>query len=104
MARTRTFYRLAKSNPPTVEDFMSNCEKGLRRRGDGRETIEDWTGLSVYDSMEGIHDLLARARFSARARWVARLEIPETAAPEWKKTHGEGHWTVWGSSKELASY
>ncbi|MGH2354991.1 MAG: hypothetical protein ACRDI2_26380 [Chloroflexota bacterium] len=99
--RTRTFYRLARSDPPTVDDFTSNCELGRRRRPERGETIEDWTGLSVYDSLDGIRDLLRRAQFSARARWVARLEVPEGAAIEWKKTHGPGHWTIWGSLRAI---
>lgn len=94
-------YRLVRSNPPTADNFTSNCERGRRRRLEPGVTIEDWTGLSVFDSLDAVHDLLQRARFGAQAQWVARLEAPDGSAIESKKTHGPGQWTIWGSSKAI---
>jgi hypothetical protein len=96
-----TFYRLVRSNPPTMDDFTSNCERGRRRRTERGETIEDWTGLSVFDSLEAVRDLRRRAQFGYRVQWVARLDIPNHTAIEWRRTHGPGHWTLWGSARAI---
>lgn len=77
-----TFYRLMWSNPPTTDDFQTNGERGRRYRQERGESVEDWTGLSVFDSLEAVSDLLQRVQFGARARWVAQLDVPEPSATE----------------------
>jgi hypothetical protein len=104
MAGARTFYRLVRNDPPTADDFASRCEQGRRRRAERGETIEDWTGLSMFDSLEAVRELVRRAQFGDEVQGVVRLEIPEGTAIEWKKTYGAGHWTVWGSSHRLIRY
>jgi hypothetical protein len=104
MAGTRTFYRLVRHDPPTAEDFKSRCELGRRRRSERGETIADWTGLSVYDSLDAVRDLLRRAEFGSDVMGVVRVDLPEGTAIEWEKTHGAGHWTVWGSSQRIVRY
>jgi hypothetical protein len=94
-------YRLVRSDPPTVADFASNCESGRRRRPERGESIEDWTGISTFDSLDALQALVRRAQFGPRSRWAARLELPMNTAIEWKKTHGAGHWTIWGSSQAI---
>jgi hypothetical protein len=74
---------------------------GRRRRSNRGETIEDWTGLSVFDSLDAVRDLLRRAQFGGDIQWVVPLDVPEGGTIEWKKTHGLGHWTLWGSSRSI---
>jgi len=104
-APTHTFYRLVK-NPTVTDDradYKSNCELAKPRRPDIGETIEEWTGLSVFDSLDGIRRLVSNTRFSARAKWTARIEIPSSQPVEWRKTGPPGHWSLWGSSQLLGT-
>ena len=86
------------------EDFASRCELGGRRRTQRGETIEDWTGLSVHESLDAVQDLLKRAAFGDNVLGVVQIDLPEGTAIEWDKTHGSGHWTVWGSSQRIARH
>ena len=97
---TRTFYRIVKTaDGKYPNDYASNCEKGQHRRPEaGETTIEQWTGISVYDSLEQARKPVLMGRFGRRRRWIAELAISLDGPFEFKKTAGPGHWTLWGSA------
>ena len=80
----RTFYRVVKTDPPTLTDFTSNAARGRPVRGNDPETRRLWDGLSVYATE-------AQARAKARqlpalGRYVARLELPAGAPVRVERT------------------
>lgn len=104
-SQARTFYRIVKATDGRdADDYRSNCEKGQRRRPEaGETTIEAWTGISVYDSLERAERPVRMGRFGRRRRWIAQIAIPLDGPFEFKKTAGPGHWTLWGSSQLLSA-
>lgn len=96
----RTFYRIVRSNPPSLIDFMSDEMKGLPPRNDDPETLRLWTGLSVYVTRN-------QARNKARTYpwlggFIARLEIPEAGTARWERTTtSRGHYTLWGAPPDV---
>jgi hypothetical protein len=94
----RFFYRLVKSNPPTLEDFTSNLALGKQIPADPA-LAELWDGLSVQST-------LAQARRRGRpspalGRFVAVLRVPTDGSIRFERTRGEGHHTIWGDSAVL---
>jgi hypothetical protein len=47
-----TFYRIVKTDPPTVADFLSYRAQGRRLIHDTPELRRSWEGVSVYDSIK----------------------------------------------------
>ena len=95
----RLLYRLVKTDPPTVADFLSNAVRGRPRRGPEVGRPELHTGLSMYDS-----EVAARAtarRFPFLGAHIATVRIPAGAPVRVEQTLGEGHYTVWGAPDVL---
>jgi len=99
----RTFYRIVRTNPPTLADFFSD-----EARGKPKPTAADKAslhqGLSVYAT-------LAQARRKARGvtvlgRFVAQLEIPDETLVRAERTFSRspGHHTLWAEPAELLRY
>ena len=64
------------------------------------ETDEEWRGLSTFDSPVAARAMLLRVpRFPLRL--LARLEVPDDAPVQIRKTHGLGHLTAWGEPSVL---
>ena len=95
----RTFYRVVKTAPPKLEDFLSNTAKGWPPRGVEIARPELWEGLSVYDSE-------ANARRKARqvpviGSHIAKVELPAETSFKYEKTGGRGHYTLWAEAQTL---
>ena len=96
----RTFYRIVRTDPPTLGEFMSAQARGKPPPDDEPETLRLHDGLSAYAT-------IAQARRKARAspvlgRYIARLEIPEGGPIRWERTlTSSGHHTIWGVPADL---
>lgn len=96
----RSFYRIVKSDPPTLTDFLSDRAKGRPPAVEpARRRLHD--GLSVYAT-------LAQARRKARAfpmlgRYVAVLRVLDETPLRYERTIASsgGHHTVWGEPETL---
>ena len=95
----RLFYRIVKTDPPTVADFLSNAARGRPLRGPEVGRPELHTGLSMYDS-----EVAARAtagRFPFLGAYLATVRISADDPVRVEQTLGEGHYTVWGAPDVL---
>jgi hypothetical protein len=95
----RRFYRIVRSKPPRLGDFVSARARGLEPRDQQRRTPVLYTGISVYDT-------LARAWATAVAfprlgQYVAEMEVPPDSGVEIHKTLGVGHHTLVGEPDVL---
>lgn len=94
-------HRIVRTDPPAVDDFMSDLMRGRRPRSADPEIVRLASGLSAYAA-------LAQARAKARqypflGSYVAAIELHEGAAVRWERTlpRSRGHHTVWGPPAEL---
>jgi hypothetical protein len=97
----RTFFRIVRSNPPTILDFTSNAAQGRRiRAGLPRMYHRLWDGLSAYDRADAAH---AKAMVSPMlGRYVAELRVPPGSPIRIEQTTGEAsHHTLWGDPSDL---
>jgi hypothetical protein len=96
----RTFYRIAKSDPPTPDDFKSDEALGIPPRDADPETLRLHSGVSAFATE-------TQARNKARAypwlgRFIVRLEIPKGAPIAIERTLvSRGHHTLWGDPTDL---
>lgn len=93
------YYRVVRSNPPAIDDFLSNEAKHLPLFDPTPERQERWRGISVYATW-------AQARRSSRAfpgqgQYIAALELGDEMTIRVERTGGPGHHTVWGSPEDL---
>ena len=100
-ASFRLFYRIVRTNPPTIADFMSNAAKGKRPRHPEPEVLRLWDGLSAYSTVEQ-----ARATaqlFPRLGRYIATVRVPEPGTVQFEQTRdpAEGHFTLWGEPAEM---
>ncbi len=93
----RVYYRIVKSDPPTMRDFQSNREKGLPRRP--VEAPDLWAGLSMYEDIN--HARGGAQRFPAIGSHIAAVLVPDDGRFRVYKTLGPGHFTVWGEASAL---
>ena len=91
-------YRVRRTWPPTINDFLSNAARGSPPRGPERTWPELHSGLSVYLTPERAADVARRLPF---AQAIGELEIPDDAPVTIRKTLGPGHFTVWGDPDVL---
>lgn len=94
----RLLHRVVKTNPATIDDFLSNQKLGKEIPADP-EVAELWDGLSVQST-------LAQARRRSRispmlGRFVAVLRVPTDGSVRYERTRGEGHHTLWGDPSVL---
>src|SRR5262245_43486234 len=98
----RTFYRIVKTNPPTVADFTSNLALGRVPQHPDPRVLRLWNGLSVFDQE-------SRARQKARempylGRYIAELRVLEGDPLRYQRTlRTPGHYTLWGSADVILS-
>jgi hypothetical protein len=98
-----TFYRIVRSNPTTVDDFMSHHELGIPSLDDDPVHHRMREGISV-------HATEAQSRAKARSRpwfgrFIARLSLPDDGSIEWARTAGgRGHHTLWGDPEHIRAY
>lgn len=91
------FFRIVKTAPPTVTDFLSNRALGRPRRRN--ESEEVWTGLSHYDTAERARN--TARRFPALGAFIAALHVPPDGPFRVARTFGPGHYTVWGDPRDF---
>lgn len=100
----RTFYRIVKTDPPTVDDFLSALAKGRRIRRDLPPALRQlWDGVTVYGQPSHAEQ---KARESPMiGRLIAELRIPDDAPIRWERTTREpGHHTLWGEPEDVLRY
>jgi hypothetical protein len=96
----RTFYRVVKTDPPTLTDFTSNAARGRPLPDPTPETRRLWAGLSV-NATEAQARRRAR-QYPALGAWIARLELPVAAPVQIERTTRiPGHHTLWGEPAVL---
>src|SRR3954470_2459120 len=96
------FYRLIRSDRPTLDDFLSNKAKGIPMARPDAEVALLWDGISVYATE-------TQARNQARAKpwlgaYIAELIISDDDPITVRRSGtGRGHHTLWGQPAELAA-
>jgi hypothetical protein len=96
----RRFYRLVRSNPSKLEDFLSNKAKGIPSARPDPEVELLWDGFSVYATE-------TQARNQAKAKpwlgaYIAELVISDSDPITFRRTGtGRGHHTLWGEPAQL---
>jgi hypothetical protein len=95
----RLFYRIARNDPPRLQDFTSNRALGKQEPLDSEQAVL-WDGLSVQST-------LAQARRRRRASpmlgvCIAVLRIPLDGSVRIERTlSSAGHHTIWGDPAQL---
>jgi hypothetical protein len=94
------FYRVVRSNPPTLDDFTSQKAKGIPMARPDPEIALLWNGISVFATE-------TQARHQARAKpwlggYIAELVIAEGDPITFRRTGvARGHHTLWGEPADL---
>jgi hypothetical protein len=98
-APTSVFYRIVRTNPPTLDDFKSAKERGSPPPRDDPELLRLWDGVSVNATA-------VQSRNRARGLpqlgcYIAKLEVSRDAPILAERTLGRGHYTLWSSAEAL---
>ena len=100
---TRTFYRIVTATPPVLQDFFSDRERGKPRRGTGPDIDFMWNGFSVFETEDQAR--AQAARFPKIGDYIARLEIPDEASLQVRRTGStDGHHTIQGAAEVVCQY
>jgi hypothetical protein len=94
---TRTFFRITRANPPTVQDFLSNTARRRRPPRYDPETLRLWTGISVFDTEDSARE---QARdFPAIGQFIAAVQVAVGGAVHYEQTSSNRHhYTLWGDA------
>jgi hypothetical protein len=97
----RVFFRIVKSNPPTLEDFTSNAAKGRPIPPHLPSNLHWlWDGLSMYETETQAERAVRRN--PRLGGFLVELVIPESEPFQvLRTTPSAGHFTVWGTPEEL---
>ena len=97
-----TFYRLVRTDPPTIEDFKSHRELGIPSLDDDPEHVRMRAGISVH-----LTEAQSRAKARSRpwfGRFIARMQFANDGMVHWERTGGgRGHHTLWAEPAVLLS-
>ncbi len=98
------FYRIVRTNPPTIEDFLPQGRLGKRPRPGADEAfLDSWfNAISVFDRWDGAID--TARKFPGIGRFAAHLLLPEDAPVETQKTGGPGHYDLRGKPEVFLAY
>jgi hypothetical protein len=98
---TRTLYRIVRTNPPTVSDFLSDDALGRGSADESADVRRLRAGCSVFNTE-------AQARRRAKAfpllgRYIAVLSILDDPDIQIKieRSPGTGHHTIWDDREWL---
>lgn len=95
-----TFYRVTRSNPPALQDFLSNTAKRRRPPADDPETLRLWDGISVYDGE--VHARRKARQIPAIGSFIATVQIPSGGPIHYEQTTSDRHhFTLWGDAAYL---
>jgi hypothetical protein len=92
----RTFFRIVRTDPPTLADFTSPTLRGKMPPTDDPEALRLAGGISVFRTE-------AQARRHARRMPMLGAYLAEVAIPSGAPVHSErtlrtpGHHTLWGT-------
>ena len=97
----RTLYRIVRTNPPTVADFLSHERRGQPiPRNVTPELRESWTGVSMHDTREASRAV--QRRFPRIGSFIAALMVEDEAPVRVKQTGTDPHhYDVWAEPGEL---
>lgn len=96
------FYRIVRSNPPTIDDMKSYLELGIPLRRTDPESLRMASGISLFDSFERARTQALRKPFWGKA-FIAEVAVP-TDRIRVEKTAGPGHYTAWGDAGDMLDY
>jgi hypothetical protein len=98
-----TFYRVVRRDPPHMQDFTSNRDKGLPPRGPEVDDRSLWEGISVYDSRDRAERQALRYSLGDYIA-VLHVDDSERGGVTFKKTLADlHHFTVWGEPAVLVA-
>jgi hypothetical protein len=99
----QTFYRIVRSDPPTLRDFMSFQELGQRPRNpNDPEVLRRWDKVSVWDEEQRAHQW---ARLHPRlGAYIAKLDLPDTSTITAEPSGPIGHYSLAATAAELWEY
>ena len=100
----RTLYRLLRSNPPTMSDFMSYEALGIppRRPLTARQR-DQWRGVSFYATPAAAR---LRAQLSPQlGNHIAEVRIPDDAPVRIEQAGRDpNHYNVWAEPNDLRGW
>jgi hypothetical protein len=101
-APRRLFFRIVRTDPPDLADFLSNAALGRPPRRPTPEVLRLWDGISVYETEQQAR--VKALQFPQLGGYVARLAIPPGLRVRAERTtSSEGHHTLWASAAILHS-
>lgn len=97
----RRFYRIVRTRPPTIRDFLAAAATG--RPAPGEPHIDRlWTGVSLWTSAEAAR---SRARrYQWLGQFIAVLEIDVLPGLRVERTLGRGHVSIWADAHVLLGF
>jgi hypothetical protein len=99
----RVFYRITRSNPPTLRDFLSNVAKRRRPHRTDPETLRLWAGISVFDTEESAHDQALRV--PAIGGYIAAIRFRASDPVQCERTGRDPHHhTLWADAVYLLEH
>lgn len=99
----RSFYRVAKNNPPEDAEYQTPQDQGRKQpAGLSEEARRSWDALSCWDSEEGARRI--GLQFPKSGHLIVRYDVPEGAGILWEQTIEPGHFDLRGDKEELKSY
>lgn len=93
-------WRIALSDPPTLDDFRSHQEKGILLRCVTADALRLWSGVSVYRTRQ---QAAALARVMPHlGQYLVALRVPTDGAILYELDNRKnGHCTVWAPAEDL---
>jgi hypothetical protein len=99
-APARVFYRIVRTDPPTLRDFRSNEALGRKpKRPLSRFDRRCWRGVSHHETRELAE--FAGGESPWLGAFIATVVIASDAPIEYEQTYRPGHWTLWGDPADL---
>lgn len=97
----RIFYRIVRTDPPELDDFLSYAARGRPAPNNDAATTRLWDGISVYD-----RESRARRKgkgFPWRGRgYIADLHLADDIVISVERTgRSSGHFTLWGDPQSI---
>lgn len=99
--RARSLFRLAESDPPTREDFLSHFELGRTRPNASPRDIDLHKGVSMFETEGQALKLAAEVR--RPYRYIAQVAIPDGVRVE-RQGERAGHHNVYAPADDLAAW
>jgi hypothetical protein len=99
----RSFFRLAKSYPPSDADYRTQRDfRGDPPPDSSEEELWSWDAYSAYDTEDGARQ--QGRRIPRLGKFVVRYDIPADSGIAIRKTFGPGHYGLRGDKEERHSY